>query len=89
MVIIFDKFRVKTNKTGWIVQERVGKQWKETRYFTSVNSLIDALLKEQFHKQTEGFVYYSTNEDGAFYLLEEINLRLNAIRDEIVGVYNG
>lgn len=89
MTVFFNNYRVKSSKSGWIVQQRVGKQWKESRYFTTTESLVDTLLKEQFHKQTEGFVYYSTSEDGAFYLLEEINSRLKAVREEIIGVYNG
>lgn len=89
MMVIFGKCRVKTNSTGWMLQERVGKQWKETKYFSSTKGLVDVLLKEQLHKQTKGLVYYSACEDGAFYLLEEINSRLKAIRDEIVGVLNG
>lgn len=89
MKVVFNKYRVNTTKTGWTVQHKVGNQWKDSRYHASVEGLVGSLLKEQFNKQSQGLIYYSTTEDGAFYLLQEVESMLNSIRDEIIGVYNG
>ncbi len=86
MTAMFGNYRVKTNKSGWLLQKKRGQQWKETEFHSTLGSLVDGLLQQTFNEHTKNLVYYIGDEDEAIFMLETINTKLKAIREEILGV---
>lgn len=86
MTAMFSKYRVKTNKSGWLLQQKRGGQWKGTEFYPTLGSLVDGLLQLTFNEHTKNLVYYIGDEDEAVFMLETLNTRLKAIREEILGV---
>lgn len=89
MKIIFSNYKVKTTKSGWVLQKKRGNQWKQTGYFSTLESLVDCLLHRTFNERTGNLVYYISEEDDAVYMLEDLSIQLKALRDEILGVLRG
>ncbi len=89
MKVIFGKYQVKNNSSGWTLQKKRGNQWKQIGYFSSLESLVDYLLQRTFNERTGNLVYYVSEEDNAVYMLETLSVELKRLRDEIIGVLGG
>ncbi len=89
MKVIFGKYQVKSNNSGWILRKKRGNQWKQSQYCSSLESLVDSLLQQTFNERTGNLVYYVNEENDAVYMLDTISRLIDELREEIIGVLRG
>lgn len=88
MTLIFDKYQLKTDRYGWLLQKKVGNQWKETLFYTKLEHAISSLIDQITHEKTSGINIDLTNQTEALRMIKELNVTLAMIKTEIVEVLN-
>jgi hypothetical protein len=86
MTLTFGNYRAKTTPSGWLLQKRVGKQWKQTEYFDTVHSLVSTLQQRRLHEETGGICHDLHDSAAVTQVLEAVEAAQNKLRDEILGV---
>lgn len=89
MTINVRNHRIKSIEYGWMVQKKVGNQWKHTEYFRSLDQAAANLLDQSFHEQTTDIDINTTNQSESARLLKELAATLSSIRFEILEAING
>jgi len=84
-----DNWRIKNQRYGWLVQHKVGKQWKESQYFVELSSATQHLYSQLIFEQTKDIKIDVVNQDETIRLLRELDVRLKDALEEIKEVFNG
>ena len=79
-----DKWRFKSQQYGWLIQKRVGNQWKETQYYRTLDQAIAVFLGQLFHEETTDLHINFTDQAEMTRQLRFMNSRLKYIQEEIL-----
>jgi hypothetical protein len=87
MTLITDKYRIKNHKFGtYVLQKKIGSQYKESSYFTTLASAIKYLFDVRLEDETADVVIDCIDKLSSSIAKAELIKRIEAIRDEIVEV---
>lgn len=87
MTLFIKDYRIKNYKFGtYIIQKKVGDQYKEASYFNTLNSAIKHLFDMRVEGETADIVIDCTDKVSSSIAKAELIKRIEAIRDEIVEV---
>jgi len=90
MTILFNKWRIKDySPGGYIVQRKVGKQYKQTSYFNTLEQAVKYLFQEQVRDETADLVIDTINKSEALITSNKLVRRIDRVSDEILGVLHG
>jgi hypothetical protein len=85
VTVLFKKWRLKSHDYGgYIVQKRIGKQWKETSYFRSLSHAVRFLLERRIHDESANLIVDTNNRAKAAVAKAKLIELINNVSDEIV-----
>jgi len=87
--IIANRYRIKSTEIGgFILQKKIGKQWKEARYFDNLASAVKDLTQIKIHSDTLNIVINETDKiNSAIQKLKLIQV-IEGVFQEIVEVFS-
>lgn len=91
MTLVFNnKWRIKSHDYGgYLTQKKVGQQWKEASYFTTLTQAANYLLEQGIYHKSTDIIINTINEAEAAIAQTELIKRIEHIRDEIAEVFHG
>lgn len=89
MTIIYKKWRIQHHRLyGYVVQKRVGDQWKSPAYHLRLGSAVNDMF-EQHAKDEFASITIDLADSSAKGLIDNLAVQLDRIRDEILEACNG
>lgn len=89
MTIIYKKWRIQHHKLyGYVVQKKVGDQWKSPAYHLRLGSAVNHMFEQQAKGELAN-VSIDLADSNAKGLIDNIAVQLDHIRDEILEACNG
>lgn len=87
MTLLLGKWRIKNHGNGgYVVQKKIGKQWKESAYFSTLQAAAIHLHDSRVNDETITLIIDTSNDVAAAIARAELVTRMESIRDEILGV---
>lgn len=85
MTFMFTDYRLKSYKyNGFVLQKKVGGQYKESSYFNTLASAIKYLFDMRVEDETADIVIDCLDKASSTIAKAKLIKRIEAIRDEIV-----
>lgn len=90
MIIYYKNWRIKKhNYHGYLLQKKVGKQWKDTTYYSTLGITAKNLFEYETYEQLSVFEVDLTQTKNAKETLDALGIHLESIKSDIQEAIDG
>ena len=89
MIYSIYNFQIKKIEYGWIVQKRVGNQWKDNSFFTTLGLAADHVFEQQYQRVSKNDRIDLNDISRIEDQIKKVVDTLESIKEEIFEVFHG
>lgn len=85
MTFLLNNWRIKSHDYGgFVTQKKVGRQWKETKYFRTLSQAALNVLEQKIHDETTDTVISTMNQASAAISKARLIRQIDGVKNQIL-----
>jgi hypothetical protein len=86
MVFLIGSWRIKSHEYGYIVQHKIGQQWKRSSYFITLEKATQYLIERKIHDESLDIIISDLNKAMMSVSRARLIAIIEKIRSEVLEV---